>query len=100
MVGRATFTMVESRKTMPEARMTAPRIQRSMRTEGVAGIGAWYAAPGYDPRVKDLPNHPDATLPADLSRLALELSVAIDAARAAARIQVERYEHLEQIVKK
>ena len=41
---------------MPEARMTAPRIQRSRRTVGVAGIGAWYAAPGYDPGVKTLPN--------------------------------------------
>ena len=80
--------------------MTAPRIQRSIRTEGAAGIGAWYAAPGYDPRVIDLPNHPNDTVPAEASHLVLELSVAIDAARAAARIQVERYEHLEQIVKK
>ena len=98
---------------MPEARMTAPRIQRSRRTGGVAGIGAWYAAHGYDPVVKTLPNGAPgasrasattgttgASGASDPAGLALELSVAIAAARAAARIQVERYEHLERIVKK
>ena len=91
---------------MPEARMTAPRIQRSRRTVGAAGIGAWYAAPGYDPGVKTLPNGATGATGAtgdttnDPGARELELSVAIAAARAAARIQVERYEHLERIVKK
>jgi len=42
MRGSATLTMVESRNTIPDARITAVRIQRVWTAVG-AGIEGWYA---------------------------------------------------------
>ena len=110
---RATLTIVPSRKTMPDPRTTADRIQRALagvgdrvtrfsercfdlpssdlgrvRTSRERSAGVAGGRLGYDRR---MPQAPD---------LDAQLDVAVDAARRAGRIQMERYERLERIVHK
>ena len=106
MVGRATLTMVESRNTIPDARTTANRthlawLPVTLDTAPMVPVDAAPAAcltrlrrARYDRRVS---TQASAT---SSHAHAAELAVAVEAARAAAAIQVEHYERLEHIVKK
>src|SRR5215213_8662942 len=86
MAGSATVRTAESRKTMLEPRTAATRVHVLLVT--------WRS---YNRPVAQIVSF---ARPLRAARLDVELGIAVDAARRAGRLQMERYERLERIVHK
>src|SRR5687768_13847544 len=98
MAGSATGSTAESRKTMLEPSTAATSVQRlSALTGPILQAGAGYHRSMTEQAAMALDGSSD---PNGALRHDEELSIAVDAARRAGRLQMERYERLERIVHK